>query len=693
MTGKAGSCVFCRSIWDAQRFPHLFRGFFMLNVNKLSLQYSGKYLFNEVSAQIHSGDRVGLVGVNGAGKSTLMRIMAGLQDTDPGVVNRAGWFSVAYLPQEPNLDRTGRTLYEEAESAFDNVLAQQEELALLNKRLADIEPEDPEMDSLLARQGELQHQLEASDLFNMRSRVERVLFGLGFKPEDLNREISEFSGGWVMRLLLAKLLLQKPALLLLDEPTNHLDIESLTWLEDFLQQYQGAIMLISHDRAFLDRITRITWELSLGKLTVFRGNYSHYVAEKAQRLELERAAWENQQAQIRQTERFIARFRATSTKARQVQSRVKQLEKMDLIELAETERTIHFHFPPAPPSGREVLTLSGVGKRFGEKTVFSGMSFTLQRGDKLGVIGVNGAGKTTFLKMLAGLEQAEGEIKYGHNVSLSYFGQHQAQELAPDQTILDTVYRAAPDLNITQVRSLLGAFLFTGDSVDKLVRVLSGGEKSRVALARMLAKPANLMLLDEPTNHLDMSSQEVLQEAMAQYEGSVIVVSHNRFFVNAFVNKVLEIRDGQATLYEGNIEDWLERRKRLEESGARRTSASAQAVQEKTAKGDRAASAESSDNKKEQRRQRALERQALNKKLGPWKKKNEEAEAEVEKLETRKKELEAQMADPELYGDQERWAEVSREYAQVQRHLDRAYERWEEAQEAMAAIEAEMAGE
>ncbi len=667
----------------------------MLNVNKLSLQYGGKHLFNEVSAQIHSGDRVGLVGVNGAGKSTLMRIMAGLQDTDPGVVNRAGWFSVAYLPQEPNLDRTGRTLYEEAESAFDNVLAQQEELAALNGRLADIDPDDPEMDSLLARQGELQHQLEAGDLFNMRSRVERVLFGLGFKPEDLDREISKFSGGWVMRLLLARLLLQKPALLLLDEPTNHLDIESLTWLEDFLQQYQGAIMLISHDRAFLDRITRITWELSLGKLTVFRGNYSHYVAEKAQRLELERAAWENQQAQIRQTERFIARFRATSTKARQVQSRVKQLEKMELIELAETERSIHFHFPPAPPSGREVLTLSGVGKRFGEKTVFSGMSFTLQRGDKLGVIGVNGAGKTTFLKMLAGLEKADGEIKYGHNVSLSYFGQHQAQELAPDQTVLDTVYRVAPDLNITQVRSLLGAFLFTGDSVEKLVRVLSGGEKSRVALARMLAKPANLMLLDEPTNHLDMSSQEVLQEAMAQYEGSVIVVSHNRFFVNGFVNKVLEIRDGQATLYEGNIDDWLERRKRLEDSGAGRSSASvpAQGSREKAVRSDKSAPAETSANKKEQRRQRVQERQALNKKLGPWKKRNEEAEAEVEKLETRKKELEAQMAEPKLYGDQEKWAEVSREYAQVQRHLDRAYERWEEAQEAIAAIEGEMAGE
>ncbi len=656
----------------------------MLSITNLSLQYGGRHLFREVSAQIHSGDRVGLVGVNGAGKSTLLRIMNGEQESDPGVVNRASWFSVAYLPQEQNPTSRGRSLYAEAESAFDAVLAQQEELEAVNRLLADRSPDDADMDRLLARQGELQHLLEGSDLFQMRPRIERILFGLGFKAEDLDREVGSFSGGWVMRLLLAKLLLQQPALLLLDEPTNHLDLDSLTWLEDFLLQYRGAMVLISHDRAFLDRITSITWELSLGKLSVFRGNYSHYLVEKAQRLELEKAAYDNQQAMIRQTQRFITRFRAKSTKARQVQSRVRQLEKMELIELAETERSIRFSFPPAAPSGRDVLTLHDVGKSFRGKQIFRGISLSLQRGDKLAVVGVNGAGKTTLLKMLAGQETAEGEIRLGHNVILSYFGQHQAQELAGKLSIVDTVYHAAAEMNITQVRSLLGAFLFTGDAVDKQVRVLSGGEKSRVALARMLVRPANLMLLDEPTNHLDMSSQEVLQEAMAQYEGSIVVVSHNRFFVNAFVNKVLEIRDGRATLYEGNIDDYLERRSRLtEEMGRQGADLSGQdlrpaASQEPQRGADR----------KEQRRQRAQERQALQRKLGPWKKKNDAIEAEIAQEEARKAELETLMADPELYGDQKRWAEVSREYTQVQRHLERAYQRWEEAQEALAAIEA-----
>jgi ATP-binding cassette subfamily F protein 3 len=475
--------------------------------------------------------------------------------------------------------------------------------------------------------------------------------------------------------------------LLLDEPTNHLDLDSLTWLEDFLLGYQGSMVIISHDRSFLDRVTSITWELSLGKLSVFRGNYSHYLVEKAQRLELERAAYDNQQAQIRQSERFITRFRAKSTKAKQVQSRVKQLEKLERLELSETDRTIHFSFPPAAPSGRDVLQLENVCKSYHGTTVFDGVNLSLQRGDKLAVVGVNGAGKTTLMKIIAGLEPAEGEIKPGHNVILSYFGQHQAQELPGDLSILDTVYHTAVDLTITQVRSLLGAFLFTGDEVEKQVRVLSGGEKSRVALAKMLVRPANLMLLDEPTNHLDMSSQEILQEAMAQYEGTIIVISHNRFFVNSFVNKVLEIRNGKATIHEGNIDDYLEWRKRIEAEGG---------------DGNRAPSGESSSarkdvametspvDRKSQRKQRALERQLLNKKLGPWKKKNDEAEREIEKYEGRKIELEALMADPDLYADQEKWSATSKEYHQVERHLERAYQRWEEAQQAIETIEREV---
>ena len=656
----------------------------MLSINDLNLQYGSKPIFRNVAAQIHTGDRVGLAGVNGAGKSTLLRIMCGEQDVDPGIVSRASWFSVAYLPQEVTIDLGERSLFDEAQSAFDDVLAQQEQLDRVSEELALLDPDSPEIDSLLALQGDLQHALEGCDVFRIRPQIERVLFGLGFSAGDLDRPVGNFSGGWIMRLLLAKLLLKKPSLLLLDEPTNHLDLDSLTWLEDFLLQYQGAMVIISHDRAFLDRVTAITWELSLGRLTVFRGNYSHYLVEKAQRLEMERAAYDNQQAQIRQSERFITRFRAKSTKSKQVQSRVKQLEKLDRIELSETERSIHFNFPPAAPSGRDVLTLEDVRKSFAGRTVFDGVSLNLQRGDKLAVVGVNGAGKTTLLKILAGLETAEGTVRPGHNVILSYFGQHQAQELAGDQSILDTVYHTAVDMTITQVRSLLGAFLFTGDEVEKQVRVLSGGEKSRVALARMLVRPANLMLLDEPTNHLDMSSQEILQEALAQYEGTIIVVSHNRFFVNSFVNKVLEIRNGRATIHEGNIDDYLEWRRREE------TRASETATQSSSATRAVAAGDENSADRKVQRRQRALERQELNKKLGPWRRKSEEAEQEIDRHERRKAELEALMAEPDLYSDQERWSATSREYGQVERHLERAFQRWEEAQAAIEAIEKEL---
>ncbi len=652
----------------------------MLSINDLSLQYGSKHIFRNIAAQVYDGDRIGLAGVNGTGKSTLLKIMCGELETDPGVVNRASWFTVAYLPQEITIELGSRTLFDEAESAFDEALSQQKEFDEIGERMAGLSQDSPELAALLERQGELQHLLEGHDIFRIRPEIERILMGLGFSKDDLDRPVSDFSGGWIMRLLLAKLLLKKPSLLLLDEPTNHLDLDSLTWMEDFLMQYQGAMVIISHDRAFLDRVTTKTWELSLGRLTSYKGNYSHYLVEKEQRMELERAAYDNQQAMIKQTERFITRFRAKSTKAKQVQSRAKQLEKLERIELSETERTIHFSFPPAAPSGREVFQLSNVNKSFDGKQVFNNVSLELQRGDKLAVVGVNGAGKTTLLRIMAGLEPAEGTIRQGHNVILTYFGQHQAQELSGDLDVLDTVYHAAQNMTVTKVRSLLGAFLFTGDEVEKKVQVLSGGEKSRVALAKMLIKPANLMLLDEPTNHLDITSQEVLQEAMAQYEGTIIVVSHNRFFVNSFVNKVLEIRDGKATMYLGNIDDYLAARKRGQEEGTPvpgDNQAAQQAQQPVADGGDR----------KAQRRQRAQRRQQLSKQLKPLKKKVREAEKNIEPLETRQAELEQLMADPALYADQQGWALTSKEYNDVKRRLERLYEQWEQAQEKIEKIE------
>ncbi|CAK8720202.1 Related to ABC transporter, ATP-binding protein [Candidatus Electronema halotolerans] len=640
----------------------------MLTISNLSLQHGYKHLFRDVSAQIHVNDRIGLIGVNGTGKSTLMKIICGEQESDPGVVSRASWFTVAYLPQEITIELGSRTLYDEAESAFAEALQQQQEFEEISQKLAKLGQDSPELPALIERQGELQHLLDGHDVFRIRPQIERILFGLGFAKADLDRAVSEFSGGWIMRLLLAKLLLRQPALLLLDEPTNHLDLDSLTWMEDFLQQYQGAMMIISHDRSFLDRVTTKTWELSLGRLTAYKGNYSQYLIEKAQRMELERAAYDNQQAMIKQAEQFITRFRAKSTKAKQVQSRVKQLEKIERIELAESEREIRFSFPPAADSGRDVLQLEGVSKQFDGRTILRDVSFTLRRGDKLAIVGVNGAGKTTLMKIMAGLEAADsGTVRQGHNVIMTYFGQHQAQELDGQYSILDTVYHGSQDLTVTKVRSLLGTFLFSGDEVDKKVQVLSGGEKSRVALAKMLVKPANLMLLDEPTNHLDISSQEVLQEAMAQYEGTIIVVSHNRSFVNSFVNKVLEIREQQAVLHEGNIDDYLAIRQRLE--------AAAKVEAQPVVK-----AAEQSVNRKEERRQRAQQQEQLNAVLRPWKKKAEAAEKEIEQLEERKIELESQMADPDLYADQAQWAKVSKDYNEVRRRLERQYAVWEEAQ-------------
>jgi ATP-binding cassette subfamily F protein 3 len=655
----------------------------MLTISSLSLQHGPKHLFRDISAQIHVNDRIGLAGVNGTGKSTLMKIISKEIETDPGVISRASWFTVAYLPQEISIELGSRSLYDEAESAFDEALQHQREFEAISQRMSGIDQHDPELDALIERQGELQHLLEGHDVFRIRPQIERILFGLGFVKADLDREVKEFSGGWIMRLLLAKLLLRQPALLLLDEPTNHLDLDSLTWMEDFLQQYQGAMMIISHDRSFLDRVTTKTWELSLGRLTTYKGNYSKYLEEKALRMEMERASYDNQQAMIKQTEQFITRFKAKSTKAKQVQSRVKQLEKIERIELSESERTIHFAFPPAAASGRDVLELNGASKQFDGRTIFKDVSFTLRRGDKLAVVGVNGAGKTTLMKIMAGLESAEGTVRRGHNVVMTYFGQHQAQELDGQYSILDTVYHNAQDMTVTKVRSLLGAFLFTGDDVDKKVQVLSGGEKSRVALAKMLIKPANLMMLDEPTNHLDIASQEVLQEAMAQYEGTIIVVSHNRSFVNSFVNKVLEIRDQQAFLHDGNIDDYLETRKRREEEAAGGLRSTKAAAPKAVVVQPAAVSVE----RKEDRKQQAQQREQVNALLKPWKKKAADAEKEIERLESQKIELESLMADPNLYANQQQWAKTSKEYGEVQERLKRQYAAWEEAQGKIEEIE------
>lgn len=660
----------------------------MLTIQNLSIQFGEKHLFKDISARVHPHDRIGLVGVNGAGKSTLIKIMAGVRAMDEKVVIRAKKATVGYLPQEIEAFPPGRTLYEEAESAFAEALALQHDLEEVNRQLATVTEDNEECRALLAKQGELQNALESHDIFRIRSEVEKVLIGLGFKESEFGKDCHAFSGGWRMRLLLAKLLLARPALLLLDEPTNHLDLESLTWLEDFLKSYAGAMVMISHDRVFLDNISTSIWELSLGNLTVYKGNYSRYLLQKEERLEIQRAAYENQQANIQQTMRFVDRFRAKSTKASQVQSRLKQLDKIDRIELEESEAKVDFRFPPAPPGGRLALEVEGLAKSYDTLQVFNGLDLLLQRGEKMAVVGVNGAGKSTLVKILAGLIRADGgKIRFGHNVQASYFGQHQAQELDQQLTVFDTVFQATPAMNVTQVRSLLGAFLFRGDDADKKVAVLSGGEKSRLALAKMIAVPSNLLILDEPTNHLDMTSQEVLQEAMRRYDGSIIVVSHNRHFVNTFADKVLEIRQGRGTVYEGNIDDYLDKLRRDREAAAAAPAADAPlpgVARIDQGSGPPAAPTEKPEpNKtrsKEARREQARERQRLSQTLGPLRKKAAQAEAEAETLEQRKGELEKLLADPETYNRQEEFAELSKEYADLQRRLQRLYEQWDKLQ-------------
>lgn len=658
----------------------------MLSVNHLDVNFGDKHLFKDVSIQIYDGNRIGLIGVNGAGKSTLLKIMAGVSATDDGVVSVAKNFTIGYLAQESNELVSDCTLYQEAETAFGDLLALQAESEQLNEKIqaTDVSPE--KLEQLLERHGDIQQQLDGSEIYKISGKIEKVLLGLGFSREDMEKTVSSFSGGWQMRLKLAKMLLEAPSLLLLDEPTNHLDLDSLTWVEQFLANYNGSMIIISHDRTFLDKVTERTWELSFGRLDVYKGNYSYYLTEKEERRAIEKGAYDNQQAKIKQTMRFVDKFRAKATKARQVQSRVKQLEKLERIELSGEEHQIKFTFPPAPSSGRDVLLVEQVSKKYDGKPVFRDVDLLLNRGDKVAVVGVNGAGKSTFVKILAGrIEHDSGEVKLGTNVSLSYFGQHQAQELSPQLSVLDTMALTGEDMTVTKTRSLLGAFLFRGDDVDKKVSVLSGGEKSRLALAKMIAIPANCMLLDEPTNHLDMSSQEVLQEAMAQYDGTIVVVSHNRYFLDSFVNRVLEVKKGRITVYEGNITEYLQKQEQLQEAEKQK-----EGRQKQQAASNGKQSSDSQDNRKEKKRQEAFLRQERSRLAGPWLKKLKESEQQVENLEQQKDELETLMADSNLYSDEKKWDEVSKQYNDCKRYLERWYTKWETAQEKIDEIDAQL---
>jgi len=539
----------------------------MLSLQNAGKRFGPRVLFMEANWLIRTREKTALVGANGTGKSTLMKVLAGLETLDYGGLQQTRGMSIGYLPQE-GLSLTGRTVFEECLSVFDELHDMEAEIERLAGQLGELDHEGAEYESAAERFSLLQDRFHALDGYALDAQVGGVLTGLGFSKEDWSRLTDEFSGGWQMRIALAKLLLAKPNLLLLDEPTNHLDLETRNWLEDYLKNYPFGYILISHDRYFLDVTIDRTVEIWNKRLNIYQGNYTKYLSQKDdRRIQLE-AAYRNQREQIEHLEAFINRFRAQATKAKQVQSRIKELEKIERIEIPEEEPVIHFKFPQPPPSGRTVVEAEGLSKSYGEKRVLENVKFTIERGDRVALVGVNGAGKSTLIKLLIGDElPTAGRIKLGHNVVSEYFAQDQYKVLDGDARMLDDISRAALKVPEQELRSLLGCFLFRGDDVFKPLGVLSGGERNRFALARILVSPSNFLLLDEPTNHLDMRAKDVLLEAIAAFSGTVVFVSHDRYFIDRLATRVLEVVDGSVTSHEGNYEDYL-RWKQAEAEGA-----------------------------------------------------------------------------------------------------------------------------
>ena len=535
----------------------------MISLDNLTVSYGGWTLFDNISFLINPKDRIGLVGRNGAGKTTLLRIITGEQQPTSGHVTLNGECTIGYLPQTMRVADT-TTLAEETAKAFDEVLRLEAEIASLTREIAErTDYESAGYEQLLHRLNDAQDHYHILGGDTREADIEKTLLGLGFKRTDFGRATSEFSGGWRMRIELAKLLLRRPSIFLLDEPTNPLDIESIQWLEEYLKNYNGAVLLISHDRAFLDNVTNRTVELSLGKVTDYKVSYSKYVVLRAERRAQQMAAYENQQRMIEKTEEFIEKFRYKPTKSNQVQSRIKQLERLERLEIEEEDlSTLNIKFPPAPRSGQIVAEINEAGMSFGTKHVFSGANFIIEKGDKIALVGRNGEGKTTLARMLIGqLTPTEGSVRLGANVNIGYYAQNQDDLMDGEFTVYDTLDRVAVGDIRTRLRDILGAFLFRGEDIDKKVKVLSGGERARLAMARMMLEPRNLLILDEPTNHMDMRSKDILKSAIMKYDGTVVVVSHDREFLDGMVQKVYEFRDGGVKEYLGGIYYFLEKRK------------------------------------------------------------------------------------------------------------------------------------
>jgi ATP-binding cassette subfamily F protein 3 len=532
----------------------------MLSLQNAGKRFGPRVLFLEANWLVRAREKTALVGANGTGKSTLMKVLAGIETLDYGGLQQTRGMSIGYLPQE-GLRLTGRSVFEECLTVFDQLRDMELEIERLAGQLAVLDHAGAEYESAAERFSMLQERFQALDGYALDAQVGGVLTGLGFSKQDWARQTDEFSGGWQMRIALAKLLLAKPNLLLLDEPTNHLDLETRNWLEDYLKNYPFGYILISHDRYFLDVTIDRTVEIWNKRLQIYQGNYTKYLSQKDERRTQLESAYRNQRLQIEHLEAFINRFRAQATKAKQVQSRIKELEKIERIEIPEEEPVIHFKFPQPPPSGRTVVEAENLSKSYGRKQVLDKVNFTIERGDRVALVGVNGAGKSTMIRLLTGVEApTSGQVKLGHNVVSEYFAQDQYKVLNGESRMLDDISRAALKVPELELRSLLGCFLFRGDDVFKPLGVLSGGERNRYALARILVSPSNFLLLDEPTNHLDMRAKDVLLEAIAAFSGTVVFVSHDRYFIDRLATRVLEVEGGTVTSHEGNYEDYLRRK-------------------------------------------------------------------------------------------------------------------------------------
>lgn len=637
----------------------------MFSVSNISVQFGAKKLFDNVSFIVNPRDRIGLVGSNGTGKSTLLKIINSNLEPDTGTAARSKHTTVDYLPQE-GITYAGKSLYDEVYSGVSDIAEVKNEIDEINAELSSFEDKNsPEFHDLIEQLGELQHRFEELEGFKIKSTIEKVLMGLGFTVGDLNRQTDEFSGGWQMRICLAKLLIKNPSVLLLDEPTNHLDLDSLLWLEGFLRAYEGAVIIVSHDRTFLDNMTDKTIEIYTGKVTIYNGNYSFYVKEKELRKELIEKRYLNQQKYLKQQERFIERFRYKKNKASVVQSRIKMLEKMDLIEIEDEESAIHFKFPSATHSGRKVIELLNITKSYGDNLVLKNVNLEIERGEKIGFIGVNGAGKSTLARIIIGTEEIqEGIRKLGHLTELEYYSQHQAETLNPNHNVLETLDEVAIGDVRKQLRNILGSFLFKGDDVYKSVSVLSGGEKSRLALARMLLKQSNFLILDEPTNHLDMSSKQVLMKALREYKGTILIISHDREFLDGIATKIIEVKDKNIKVYEGNCSYYLMKKQEETAGSTNKRVLKDNAIDTK------------SKRLKVQKRTEAETRNKAYRLAKPYRNKISKIENEIKSAEQRLKEIENEMASELFYKDQENIIKTNKEFGELKKHLDDLYHEW-----------------